>query len=371
MQPPRKTSAFGTLAAAVWIIAAVAIGFVMREGRDILAPFALAVFVWLIMEGFARVVSSRVPQAPKWLAHAVSVAVVVAGVVAFISIMRRAVIEFAQKSDLYETRINDLIEDIYGVLHIDGAPTLTDLLYSDATARFVEPMLSSARGLASDLVLIFIYVAFLYISSAAFSRKLDHIFIGEARRGHAREVGEAIRDTMEQYLWVQTALSVIITALTYATLVALGLDNAVFWAVVVFVLNYIPTVGSVIAAVLPALFAMAQPDWPAYMPADPTLSAVAVFLGVSAWQFLIGNFVGPRMMGDSLNLDPLVVLLSLAVWGAIWGIPGMFLSAPLTVLLMIVLSQTEGAAWVAVLLSSDGNPGALVKKTVNRNSDPT
>ena len=164
---------------------------------------------------------------------------------------------------------------------------------------------------------------------------------------------------MEQYLWVQTALSIITTALTYVTLLAVGLDNALFWAFVIFVLNYIPTIGSIVAAILPALFAIAQPTWPSWMPTDPMWSALIVFLAVSVWQFAIGNFMGPRMTGSSLNISALVVLLSLAVWGALWGLTGMFLSAPLTVLIMIVLAQIPGARWIAILLSEDGRPDYL------------
>ena len=93
------------------------------------------------------------------------------------------------------------------------------------------------------------------------------------------------------------------------------------------------------------------------MPENAWWCAAIVFLGISVWQFIIGNFVGPRMTSNSLNLSALVVLLSLAVWGALWGLPGMFLSAPLTVLIMIVLAQIPGARWIAVLMSADGNPG--------------
>ena len=167
---------------------------------------------------------------------------------------------------------------------------------------------------------------------------------------------------MEQYLWVQTSLSIINTSLTYVTLLALGLHNALFWAFVIFVLNYIPTIGSIVAGILPALFAFVQDDWPAYMPQDELWCAAAVFFGVSIWQFLIGNFLGPRMTSNSLNLSALVVLLSLAIWGALWGLPGMFLSAPLTVLVMIVLAQIPGARWIAVLMSANGNPGEYAVK---------
>jgi len=351
----RTQDRYAYLTAGVWIIAAVAIGYVLWVGRDILAPFALAVFVWLIMEGLARTIRRRT-RAHMIAAHIAAIVLVIAGVVLFISILREAVVEFADHSDAYEERINTLIADVYGMLGLRDAPLLSQLLYSDASARFIEPLLGSARSLASNLVLILIYIGFLYVSSATFSAKLDRVFPDTAGRRRARRVSKGIRRTMEEYLSVQTALSLITTSLTYATLLALGLDNALFWAVVIFVLNYIPTVGSVLAAILPALFAIVQPDWPSWMPQDPMWSALIVFLGVSVWQFTIGNFIGPRMMGDKLNLDALVVLLSLAVWGAIWGIPGMFLSAPLTVLIMIVLEQIEGAKWIAVVLSADGKP---------------
>ena len=153
---------------------------------------------------------------------------------------------------------------------------------------------------------------------------------------------------MERYLWVQTVVSLMITALTYATLVALGLENALFWAFLIFFLNYIPTIGSVVAVVLTTLVALVQ---------FSSLAQVAgVFVGVGGWQFLIGNFVQPRMTSDSLNLSAVVMLLALSVWSAIWGLAGAFLAAPLTVMLMIVLAQFPGTRWIAILLSADGKP---------------
>jgi len=242
-------------------------------------------------------------------------------------------------------------------------PTVSQLLSSNATS-IAQIAGNVASSLVGDMVLVFIYVAFLIVSAGAFSKQLDEIFKRQADRTKARLIGQEIRRTMEQYLWVQTALSIIATSLTYVTLLIVGLDNALFWAFVIFVLNYIPTVGSIIATILPTLFAVVQPlsAWPEWMPDDSLVCAAIVFLGVAVWQFLIGNFVAPRMQADSLNLSPLVVLMSLAVWGALWGPAGMFLSAPLTVMVMIVLAQVPGARWIAVLLSANGNPGAYAVK---------
>jgi predicted PurR-regulated permease PerM len=385
------------MTAGVWIIATVAIGVVLAQGAKILAPFALAVFIWLVMEGFARAIRKPFPNIPDWIAHLFAITVVVLSIIVFIGVVRGAIMEFAGKSKLYETHINDIIKQVYSMLRLTDAPpdmmmppvdtatpatppadapaaingeplatgqppTIGELFYSDATMGFAQTAANSLSGLVGDIVLIFIYVAFLYVTSATFSRKLDRIFVRPGDRDRARVIGAEIRRTMEQYLWVQTALSIITTSLTYVTLLIIGLDNALFWAVVIFVLNYIPTIGSIIATVLPAIFALVQPIWPAYMPDDSLLCALIVFLGISVWQFIIGNFLSPRMTSNSLNLSALVVLLSLAVWGALWGPAGMFLSAPLTVLVMIVLAQIPGARWIAVLMSADGNPGEYAVK---------
>ncbi len=384
------------LTAGIWVIATVAIGMVLTQGARILAPFAMAVFVWLVMEGFARAIRRPFPNLPGWLAYLFAVVIVVMSIVIFIGVIRSAVEEFVTKSADYERHINDIIEQVYTQLNLlapaDAAvapgpvaapgeaipavpipnpeaamsakpPTVAQLLSSNATS-IAQIAGNVASSLVGDMVLVFIYVAFLIVSAGAFSKQLDEIFRRPKDRTRARLIGQEIRRTMEQYLWVQTALSIIATSLTYVTLLIVGLDNALFWAFVIFVLNFIPTVGSIIATILPTLFAVVQPlsAWPDWMPNDSLLCAVIVFLGVSVWQFLIGNFVAPRMQADSLNLSPLVVLLSLAVWGALWGPAGMFLSAPLTVMVMIVLGQVPGARWIAVLLSANGNPGDYAVK---------
>ncbi len=379
------------LTAGIWVIATVAIGTVLTQGARILAPFAMAIFVWLVMEGFARAIRRPFPNLPGWLAYLFAVIIVVLSIVIFIGVTRGAVEEFVAKSSDYERHINDIIKQVYTQLNLLGPaapalplapgepvppvtipnpdtmsaqpPTVAQLLSSNATS-IAQIAGNVASSLVGDMALVFIYVAFLIVSASAFSKQLDEIFKRPKDRTKARLIGQEIRRTMEQYLWVQTALSIIATSLTYVTLLIVGLDNALFWAFVIFVLNYIPTVGSIIATILPTLFAVVQPlsAWPGWMPDDSLLCAAIVFAGVSVWQFLIGNFVAPRMQADSLNLSPLVVLLSLAVWGALWGPAGMFLSAPLTVMVMIVLAQVPGARWIAVLLSANGNPGAYAVK---------
>jgi len=149
-------------------------------------------------------------------------------------------------------------------------------------------------------------------------------------------------------------MSIIMTVLSFAVMKMFGLDNALFWALVIFILNYIPVVGSVLAGLLPAMFALVQFD---------SLMMVGIMAGLLFFvQFIISNTVQPKMMGDSMNLSALVVILSLVLWQAMWGGVGAFLSAPLTVILMIVLAQFSTTRWIAVMLSADGDPDIEEKK---------
>ncbi|WOR15771.1 AI-2E family transporter [Hyphomonas sp. FCG-A18] len=345
---------------AIWIIATGVIIALLYLGRTILAPFALAVFLFLVIEGFARAIDERSDLLKRGWSRAMAILLVLGGFIGFIVLLARGVAQFGGQSAEYERKINQLISDGYALFHLGDAPTLTELVFNETGQRFFGTIANATSSLTSDLVLILIYVAFLFLAQSAWPSKLNRIFPDTEKREQVRHVGDAARKGIETYLWTQTVISALITGLTYVTLMALGVENVLFLSALIFILNYIPTIGSIVAALVPPLFALVQPEIPAWVPGvdpqDGYIFAGLVFLGVSFWQFTIGNFVQPRIMGDTLNLSALVVLLALAIWGAIWGIPGMFLSAPLTVLMMILFAQSDSTRWIAILLSANGEP---------------
>ena len=356
----------------IWIIATGVIIALLYFGRAILAPFALAVFLFLVIEGFARVIDEWSDLLKRGLSRVLAILTVLGGFIGFIVLLGRGVAQFGGQSANYERKINQLISDLYTLFQLGDAPSLTELVFNDTGQRFFGTIANATSSLTGDLVLILIYVAFLFLAQSAWPQKLDRIFPDKEQREQAREIGNEARRGIEIYLWTQTVISALITALTYVTLIILGLENALFLCALIFVLNYIPTIGSIVAALVPPLFALVQPEIPIWVPGDDPqdtyIFAALVFGGVSFWQFSIGNFVQPRIMGDTLNLSALVVLLSLAIWGAIWGIPGMFLSAPLTVLTMILLAQSDSTRWIAILLSANGNPAGQ-ETPIDQNND--
>jgi AI-2 transport protein TqsA len=344
----------------IWIIAMGVIIALLFLGRAVLSPFALAVFLFLVMEGFAHAITGTwMNVSLKW-ARAVSIVGVVVGFALFIMMMANGVASFTRAPGEYEREIDALISNIYGLFNLPDAPRISQLVLGEPGQQLLGAVVSSVGNLSENFILILIYVAFLFLAQSTWTEKLNAIFGSDnEQRDRVRQIGEQARRGIETYLWTQTVISALITLATFATLRLLGVQNALFLAGIIFVLNYIPTVGSIVAAVVPPLFALVQPaeTWPVWMSDNTYINATLTFFGVSFWQFFIGNFIQPRMMGDNLNLSALVVLLALAIWGALWGIPGMFLSAPLTVIIMILTAQSRDTYWIAVLLSANGRPG--------------
>jgi AI-2 transport protein TqsA len=336
------------LTAGVWVVAIAAILFGCYWFRDTLTQFALAFVLWLVIDGLAEFFRSRA-KLPGALALPAAFVLVLGIGALVLGVVAQNIGAFAGHSEAYVSRLDTVVQDAWAALRLEGQPpTVESAMAGVSPTQFLTGVGRAIQDLVGDTVFILIYLGFLFAAAAQFPRKLDVIFPAEADRDLARDVFTSIRTAMERYLWVQTIASLIITGLTYATLVAIGLPNALFWSFLIFFLNFIPTIGSLIAFALPTVFALVE--------FTELWRVGLVALGVGAWQFIIGNFVQPRLTGDSLNLSTVVVLLALAIWGALWGIAGAFLAAPLTVMLMIVLAQFRSTHWIAVLLSADGRP---------------
>ncbi len=340
-----------TIRATLLFLAGMALIALLYLTRDLLAPFALAIFVWLIIDAFARWMDNLSPKFPYWLALTIAVLTVVGLMVGFIFVIVDTVGDVVKESDKYETRLTEIfswVADKTGQQNMSFATLNENFKITEKIRGGLGTFAATVQGVLSEFFLIALYVVFLFAAQSSFPKKMDHLFPDLKRRSQASKVGTRIRLSIEKYLSVQTIISLMQTIVSYIGMTALGLDNALFWALVIFVLNYIPIVGGLAAVALPVLFAMVQFD-----SAGRVATLAAVLFGA---QFVIGNTIQPKMMGDSMNLSALVVILALSVWGALWGGVGAFLSAPLTVIIMIVLAQFPTTHWIAVLLSADGNP---------------
>jgi predicted PurR-regulated permease PerM len=318
---------------------------------DIITPLLLAIFLAMMVDAFARVVRRRLPSLPPGGAILAAIIISTAGVILSGVAVSAKASAFLASLVGAEPKINAMISHVAHALRLRGPGTIDHMLRQLDPTQYLGLVANGLEGVASNAIFVLIYLGFLIASRQTFERKADKLFRSPRDRQEAFKVFLRVRDGVERYLWIQTVTGLIVTAGSWLLMAVVGLDNAGFWAFLIFIVSYVPIVGAVAAIGLPALFALAQ--FNGYV-------APAVLLGgLWAINFVVGNILLPRMQGDSLNLDPLIVMLSLAFWGALWGLTGMFLSTPLTVLAMVILAQFEGSRWIAVLLSADGDPRQL------------
>jgi predicted PurR-regulated permease PerM len=338
------------------VIAVVVVGAALYWLRGILTPFALAFFLLIMIDGLEGKIRQRLPRLPGWAPLALAIGSILLAFGVSVYVVASNIASFAGDltttgpggTNTYAGRLNSLIADVAKLAGIDEAPTLRELFRQLNPQRFLGPFVAAIQGLASDALFILIYLGFLLASRRSFQAKQRALFGSREERREAGRIFDEIRSGAQQYLWIQTVTGAMIAVVCYFVMLAVGLDRALFWAFFIFLTGYIPIVGPALGTALPAVFALVQ--FEGYGP--PLL----IFAGNQAVNFFVGNVIYPRMQSKGLNVDSVVVLLSLAFWSALWGITGAFLSTPLTVVAMILLAQFEGSRWIAILLSQDGHP---------------
>jgi len=252
-----------TIRATLLFLAGMALIALLYLTRDLMAPFALAIFVWLIIDAFARWMDDPSPKFPYWLALTIAVLVVVALMVGFILVIVDTVGDVVRDAPRYEKRLSEIfawIADVTGrdTMSFDSMNESFGL--TEKIQGGLATFATTVQGVLSEFFLIALYVVFLFAAQSSFPKKMDDLFPNTERRKQASKVGVRIRTSIEKYLSVQTIISLMQTVISYVAMTALGLDNALFWALVIFVLNYIPIVGGLFAVGLPVIFALVQFD---------------------------------------------------------------------------------------------------------------
>jgi AI-2 transport protein TqsA len=352
--PPPPATARNALV----LVAVVVTGAAAHWMGGIITPLLLAIFLAVMVDGLSRAILARVPSLPPRAATGAAILVSILLVVFSVVVVMANAQGFIGTLAKDQPKLNALLSQTATELGPHTPKSVAQLLGRLDPMQYAPAVAQALQNFGSAAVLVLLYLGFLIASRHAFERKTVRLFGSREARREALDVFLRVRDAIERYLWIQTVTGLVIALGTFGVMLAVGLDHAFFWAFLVFILNYVPILGAVAGIGLPALFALLQfGDWG---------HALVVLGGAFAIAFVVGNIFLPRMQGNSLNMDPLIVMLSLAFWGAIWGLPGMFLSTPLTVLSMVILAQFRGSHWIAILLSGDGDPlgVAAEKETV-------
>jgi predicted PurR-regulated permease PerM len=346
---------------ALVVLAVIASGATLYWLADILTPLALAMFLAVMIDGFARVLEHRLPgvSGRAALPLAIILSLAIFGGSAFFVAENAA--GFATELVTYTPKLNNLIARGANLVGVHAPVTISSLVQQLDPAQYVGAVAKTLRSFTSTAGFVLVYAGFIIASRRSFERKMVSLFRSREERQEAVTAFLRIRDGIEQYLWGQTVTGGMIAIASFAAMQAVGLNDAAFWAFLIFIVSYIPVIGGLLGIVAPPLFALLQ--------FDTLWQAIVLFVVLNTIGVIVGNFIYPRMQGRSLNMDPVVILLALAFWGAIWGVTGAFLSTPLTVMAMVVLAQFEGTRWIAILLSADGNPHQLKDAPPDRPPD--
>ena len=323
-------------------LAIVIVGLVY--GRPFLVPIVIAALITILVGAGAD--RLRTLGSPQPFATLSALLVLVVCIVAILNVLAGQADAVAQAWPRYVERLNTLGDQLWRWVGPQIGAKVTDAVRNLDLTRQIPGIIGSAGGLLTSVALVAIYVGFLLVERGRLARKIGLLFPGSERAGEMQRALTDINERVRRYIWIKTLMSVLTGAVSYAVLKSLGVDFAETWALIIFLLNYIPSVGSILGVVFPALLALIQ--------FDTVWQFVVISTLLTGAQMVIGNVLEPSLMGRSLNLSPFVVIASLAFWGMIWGIVGAFLSVPLTTALVIVCSHIRSLRWIAVLLSADG-----------------
>jgi len=339
------TYTFVTIASCIIIIAG------LTAAQGIILPILLALFISIVCaQPILWLERKKVPYTLAMLIVLLSVGMLL---VLFGGIIGNTLSRFTEDAPKYEERLRQIAASSINELNNAGAninkEQLFDMLELDKVLRFTASAIGEIGKIMSESFVIMLITIFMLLELKSFLLKGDVIekMFGNSL-GYLDKIGQSIRN----YLSIKTVISFGTGVFIWLWLLVIGVDYAVLWGVIAFLLNYIPNIGSIIAAVPTMLLALVQLG---------TGSMIWTGIGYLIVNTVMGNIVEPRIMGRGLGLSTLVVFLSLIVWGYILGTVGMFLSVPLTMALKIVLEQNEKTKWMSIMLGT-GQETRKIKK---------
>ena len=319
-------------------------------GRSIFIPFLVALFLWyminVIATGFRQFLPYRhetsfVARILDWIARFMSIGAIGFIIYLFATHIRPMFTQLQVALPVLQDKLLTAIDYMSGSLGIS-----MDVNLLPNFAKMAASVGASAAGIAASIGMILIYILFLFVEQETFGKKIKNLFANKRQSNKYAYIIESVDKNMKKYLLMKTIISGLTGLFAYAWLRAIGLEFAGAWAFIMFILNYIPTIGSIMACALPILFALAVGTSIQL----PILTAV----GLIGLEILFGNILDPKLTGKTLNLSTLVILLNLVFWGMIWGVVGMFLSVPLLMIIFIITAQFDSTRPIAVLLSANG-----------------
>jgi len=329
--------------------------FFLWLGRPIIIPLMVATFLWYLINAIGAYYRKVLPpyscaihsenwicRISDWIANVFAIITLGCFVYVFITQIQPMFIELMDALPQIQDKITEfgsyIANEIGIAFDLSLVPNISDIATKLGTA---------AAGFATSIGMILIYILFMFVEQSTFNKKFSHLVKNKTQSKKLRYILDSIDDNMKKYLFIKTMISAATGIMSYLWMHTIGLEFAGVWAFIIFIMNYIPTIGSIIACGLPILYALSI--------SSSLHTPVLVAGGLICLQILFGNILEPKLTGKTLNLSTLAILINLVFWGMLWGVAGMFFSVPLLVAAFIITAQFDSTRWIAVLLSADGN----------------
>lgn len=245
---------------------------------------------------------------------------------------------------VYQDRIFDIYYKIFDYIWLPEPSSVTEILKQINLQYVFTFVVSWFTSIFSKMGIILFYVMFILLEHRFFKDKLYLMIVNNSQKIHIIETLEKIKKDVKSYFVIKTIVSFLTALFSYVIMLAFWLDFAIFWSMLVFILNFIPNIWSIIAVLFPSLLSLVQPWFSLY-------DSVFMISGLTWIQILMWNIIEPKFMGNRLNLSPLVIIISLWFWWTLWWVVGMLLSVPIMVIINIILAKIPVTRPIAILLS--------------------
>jgi predicted PurR-regulated permease PerM len=344
--------------AAVTAAAVVVVIYGMQMAKVLLVPFLIAAFLALIT--VRPMLWLQQKRVPSFLAALVIVSAIMLLMAVVGTILGSSIADFTAALPVYQARLDAIVagavqfvaENLRGD---ESMESLGDMIDPGWAMGLVATILNSLKDVLTNTFLIIFTMIFMLLEVSSVGTKVEAAF---GRSAESLERPKVFLQNLGRYLGIKTVVSMA-TGLCAGVLTwSLGLDFPLLWAMLAFLFNYVPTIGSIIAAVPAVLLALVQ--------LGPG-AAGATAIGFAAINVAFGNIIEPRLMGYGVGISPLIVFVGLVFWGWVFGPVGMLLSVPLTMVLKLVMESDENTRWIAILIGSERDAQhALEKRTVEQ-----
>jgi len=331
-------------------ITAIIVGLVF--GKKLIIPLIFAFIIWFEVREIIKVLNKIKfvrTKFPAWLKSVIGTLIIFGLLVGIGKLLASNINSLILSFKDYEINFILMTNKMDRIFDIDSVQMLKDIAGDIDIQAVLKSFFKSFTGLLGSLFLVLIYLLFIFFEEPFFKQKMDALFPENGKLSKLNENTKAIEVSISHYLGIKTLTSSLTGIFSCIVLIIIGVDSPVFWAFVIFLLNFIPNIGSLIATLFPAIFSLIQ-----FGEIAPFFT-VLIFVGIV--QIGIGNILEPKLMGDSLNISPLVIIISLAFWGSIWGIIGMVLCVPITVIMIMIFSKFPKTRPFSIMLSKNGSVG--------------